>query len=402
MHMAVLDEMVSFGERNLTALMEARESGRKVIGYYCTYSPIELALAAGAVAVPLCASRKGPLVAADNDLPQNLCPIVRTIYDVSVTDACPYFHSSDMVIAETTCDGKKKMYEMLRHLKPLHIMNLPQIPDLPESLRLWESEIRRLKSAIEERMGVCISDQALRQAIHVTNEEARARQALFDLNRSRPAPISGRELITIASESEFGIDRMNTVSLLDRLAVETAEMARRGHRTGNSGIERRGHQAGAESAPRVLLTGCPVGSSDRKIADLIEEGGGQLVAMENCGGYKTVDCRIDESDPRDPVTLLAEKYIAIPCSVMSPNERRLRLLEGMVRDFSIDGVIDLTWQACHTYNIESYWVADLVKNRLGLPFLHLETNYSDSDTETLRVRVEAFLEMTRGVVAGSR
>ncbi len=388
MHATAYDQIVNSSQRTVAALVEARDSGQKVIGYYCTYSPIELALAAGAIAVPLCASRKGPLAAADTDLPQNLCPIVRTIYDVAVTDTCPYFHCSDLVIAETTCDGKKKMYEMLRGIKPIHIMNLPQIPDLPDSLRLWEGEIRRLKDAVEEATGVRITDDSLRQAIHVTNEEARARKSLFDLNRAHPAPLGGREMIAVASESEFGIDRMAMVALIDRLTEETAAMALRGD------------GAGAASHPRVLLTGCPVGSGDRKIADLIEEGGGQLVAMEDCGGYKTVDCRIDESDPRDPLTLLAEKYIAIPCSVMSPNERRLQLLERMVKDFAIHGVIDLTLQACHTYNIESYWAADLVKNRLGLPFLHLETNYSDSDTETMRVRVEAFLEMARGASPG--
>ena len=378
MHVAGIEEMARLREQTLTALMGAREAGRKVIGYYCTYSPIELALAAGAIPVPLCASRRGPLAAADNDLPQNLCPVVRTIYDVSVTDSCPFFHSSDMVVAETTCDGKKKIYEMLSRIKPVHVMDLPQIPALPESLRLWESEVRRLAAAIEGLTGSRLTDAALRRAIHVTNEEARARQALFDLNRARPAPISGRELVAIASETEFTVDRMATVALLDRLA---ADLARRGN-------------AGHGGGPRILLTGCPVGSEEGKIVDLVEEGGGSLVAMENCGGYKTVENRIDETDPRDPMALLAEKYLSIPCSVMTPNEARLRLLERMARDFAIDGVIDLTWQACHTYNVESYWVADLVRNRLGLPFLHLETSFSDADTETLRVRIEAFMEMT--------
>ena len=375
----IIEEMALSRERTLAALVEAREAGRKVIGYYCTYSPIELALAAGAIAVPLCASRKGPLAAADNDLPQNLCPVVRTIYDVSVTDSCPFFHSSHMVVAETTCDGKKKMFEMLSRIKPVHIMDLPQLPALPESLRLWESEVRRLAAAIEALTGTRLTDAALRRAIHLTNEEARARQDLFDLNRARPAPISGRDLVTIASESEFAVDRMGAVALLDRVA---ADLARRGRAAPNG------------SGPRILLTGCPVGSEEGKVVDLVEQGGGALVAMENCGGYKTVENRIDENDPRDPMALLAEKYLSIPCSVMTPNQGRLQLLERMVRDFAIDGVIDLTWQACHTYNVESYWVADLVKNRLGLPFLHLETNYSDADAETLRVRIEAFLEMT--------
>jgi benzoyl-CoA reductase/2-hydroxyglutaryl-CoA dehydratase subunit BcrC/BadD/HgdB len=115
--------------------------------------------------------------------------------------------------------------------------------------------------------------------------------------------------------------------------------------------------------------------------------------LETCGGYKTASLHINAADQRDPLRLLAEKYLGVPCSVMSLNTRRMELVQKMVRDFQVDGVIDLTWLACHTYNMESYWVADLVEKKLGLPFLHLETNFSDSDYETLRVRIEAFLEL---------
>jgi benzoyl-CoA reductase/2-hydroxyglutaryl-CoA dehydratase subunit BcrC/BadD/HgdB len=144
---------------------------------------------------------------------------------------------------------------------------------------------------------------------------------------------------------------------------------------------------------RILLTGTPVGLGSEKVIALVEERGGLVVTMENCGGYKTLDLMIDEEDPRDKLLLLAERYLKIPCSIMSPNTGRINLLENMIKDFQIDGVIDLTWQACHTYNIESNAVGELVKGKMGLPFLHLETDYSQSDLETLRVRIDAFLEM---------
>ncbi|WP_406565244.1 2-hydroxyacyl-CoA dehydratase [Acidilutibacter cellobiosedens] len=61
-------------------------------------------------------------------------------------------------------------------------------------------------------------------------------------------------------------------------------------------------------------------------------------------------------------------------------------------EYKADGVVDLTWQACHTYNIESFTVKNFVKEKLNLPFIQIETDYSDSDIEQLRVRIEAFLE----------
>jgi benzoyl-CoA reductase/2-hydroxyglutaryl-CoA dehydratase subunit BcrC/BadD/HgdB len=383
METTTFKELSTLRTRSLGAMIEAKENGRKVVGYYCNYSPVELAMAAGAMVMPLCGSKKGPLIAADNDLPQNLCPVVRTLYDLAVTDKCPYFHFSDMVIAETTCDGKKKAYEFLQRIKPVHVMNLPQVQDLPSSLTMWESEVRRLRDVMEDWLGTKIMDEAIKEAIHLTNTEARARQDLFDLNRVRPALLTGKELLAISSNAEFAINKPEIIELLDRFTAEVKALAEEGYHVGTHGT------------PRVLLTGCPVGEDDDKVITLVEECGGLVVAMENCGGYKTLDLRIDETDARDPLTLIAEKYLKVPCSVMSPNGRRLELLERMIKDFDIDGVIDLTWQACHTYNIESYWVAKLVKQKLGKAFLHLETNFSDSDSENLRVRIEAFLEMIK-------
>jgi benzoyl-CoA reductase/2-hydroxyglutaryl-CoA dehydratase subunit BcrC/BadD/HgdB len=378
-----LSKIQEMRNQTLVNLAHAREEGRRVFGYYCAFSPIELAIAIGAIAVPLCGSKQEPYLRAGNDLPPNLCPVVLSSYELAVTDTCPFFHFSEFVIAETTCDGKKKVYEMIQKIKPLHIMNLPQNPDLPNSLTLMESEVQRLRLAIEGFSGQKITDAALRSAISLVNRENRARRRFFDLNRSKPALFSSRELFSVAGEISFTSDRPTAVRLLEDLTSE---------------IEERAAQSAPLSTadtPRILLTGTPVSSDREKIRELVEECGGLIVTMENCGGYKTAIQEIDESDPRDPITLLAEKYLAIPCSVMSPNQRRLDLIRKMVVDFQIDGIIDLTWQACHTYNIEAYWVNRLAAE-MGRPYLHVETAFSDADRETLRVRIEAFIEIIKG------
>nr|WP_277997936.1 double-cubane-cluster-containing anaerobic reductase [Moorella glycerini] len=368
-------------EQNLMALKEAKENGAKVVGIYCTYGPRELVLAAGAIPVGLCGTRQEPIQAAEKDLPHNLCPLIKSSYGFAVSDTCPYFHLSDMVVGETTCDGKKKMFELMGRFKPLHVMHLPQVADQPASIQLLYGEMIRLKKALEQFLQVEITEQSLREAIHVINEGNRALKALFDLNMIRPAMISGMDLVTVSWQLGFHIDRWERIKLLDRMVDEIKSLAARGYCVGDS------------ETPRILLTGTPVGVGSEKVVALVEECGGLVVAMENCSGYKTVGLKIDESDQRDPLLLLAEKYLKIPCSIMSPNGRRLELLRQMVRDFQVDGVIDLTWRACHTYNIESYFVADLIKNHFGLPFLQLETDYSTLDRENLRVRIGAFIEM---------
>ncbi|NSW83295.1 MAG: 2-hydroxyacyl-CoA dehydratase [Syntrophothermus sp.] len=383
MRSELLASFENIRDNNLMVLKEAKERGTKVVGIYCTYGPREPVLAIGAIPVGLCGTRQEPIAAAESELPANLCPLIKSSYGFAITDTCPYFHFSDLIIGETTCDGKKKMFELMQRFKPVHVMHLPQSPYRQAALELWYKEMVRLKETLEETFNSEITEPALREAIHVVNEGNRALKQLFDLNRRKPAVISGVELVKVAWQLGFHSDRWERVSMLERLVSELEYLAEHGYATGEP------------LAPRILLTGTPVGVGSEKVVALVEECGGIVVAMENCGGYKTVGLTIDEKDPRDPLWLLAEKYLRIPCAVMTPNWERLQLIKEMARDFQVDGVIDLTWQACHTYNVESFWIARTVKDELGLPYLHLETDYSDSDRESLRVRIEAFLEVVK-------
>ena len=65
----------------------------------------------------------------------------------------------------------------------------------------------------------------------------------------------------------------------------------------------------------------------------------------------------------------------------------------LARDFAVDAGVDLTWQGCQPYDVESWSVKKFVREELGLPFLQVVTDYSGTDTEQLKVRLEAFLEM---------
>lgn len=80
--------------------------------------------------------------------------------------------------------------------------------------------------------------------------------------------------------------------------------------------------------------------------------------------------------------------------LLTPNLGRIESIRKLVEAFKIDGVIDLTWQFCHTYHIESQAVEQYVQKIVGIPFLHLVTDYAPPDSEQLRTRIEAFLEIT--------
>jgi benzoyl-CoA reductase/2-hydroxyglutaryl-CoA dehydratase subunit BcrC/BadD/HgdB len=95
----------------------------------------------------------------------------------------------------------------------------------------------------------------------------------------------------------------------------------------------------------------------------------------------------------DPLEAIAKKYFRLPCSCMTPNRGRTELLERLASEYRADAVIDLVWQACHTFNVESYLIERYVRETLSMPYMKIETDYSDSDRERLKVRIQTLMEM---------
>lgn len=374
----LLKKFEDLREQNVLTIKKAKERGQKVAGMYCLYSPKEIIMAAGAIPVPLCGTRNDPIPAAEKDLPRNLCPLIKSSYGFAVTDTCPYFYFSDILIAETTCDGKKKMYELLGQLKPLHLLQLPQRQDRA-ALEYWYRELVKLKQRLEEEFNVAITEGNLRDAIKLANQERRSLKELQDICKTKPAPISGVDLLMVMYMRGFCEDKREGVEMVDQLTQELRQLVERGE------------TPFSEKTPRILLTGVPIGIGSHKVVQIVEESGGNVVCFESCGAYKAVYDQVDET--KEPLLAIAEKYLRTPCSCMSPNTGRFELVGNLADEFKVDGVIDLTWQACHTYNIESHSLGKFIQDSKGLPFLHIETDYSESDAGQLRVRIEAFLEM---------
>jgi benzoyl-CoA reductase/2-hydroxyglutaryl-CoA dehydratase subunit BcrC/BadD/HgdB len=148
---------------------------------------------------------------------------------------------------------------------------------------------------------------------------------------------------------------------------------------------------GTPHSPRVLVTGCPVGGDATKVFKVIEEVGGVVTVLDSCSGMKPFAGSIEEN-ASDPYAAIAKHYLEVPCSCMTPNNRRLSDLDKIIERFKPDAVIDVVLHACHSYNIESHKIKEHMTNRHNMPFLKIETDYSQSDVEQIRTRVEALLE----------
>jgi benzoyl-CoA reductase/2-hydroxyglutaryl-CoA dehydratase subunit BcrC/BadD/HgdB len=356
----------------------AKDEGKKVVGCLCSYFPRELVLAAGAIPVGLCGTTQEPIAAAEKVLPVDQCPMVKATYGRAISNTCPIFPLADCIVGETTCDGRKKMYELLAREKPMHVMDLPQKPDEKEAAEHWIQEVKKLKEFLCRQLSVEITDENLKSAIRDVNKERQLMKEIFSCRKHKPVPVMGTDLVGITTGMHYTTDREE---YRNNLAELLQELKRR--------IKNKEFACGPER-PRVLWTGLGNSLGCDKVLRLVEECGAVVVCQEGCGGVTREDTLVDET--KDPMEALAERYLKVTCACMTPNDIRFDQIDRLIQDYSIEGVLDLTWQSCHAFNIESYRVSEVVKGKHGLPFLHIVTDYSQSDIGPLRIRIEGFIE----------
>ena len=357
-------------------MKELKENGQRIVGTFCSFVPTELVEAAGGTVVSLCASSEEPIAAAESNLPRNLCPLIKASYGFALTDACPYFYFSDFIVGETTCDGKKKMFELMNEIKETFVMQLPSSRD-EQTLDAWEKEILRFWKKLEDFYGITITEADVRRAIELKNRERDVMLRFLELGKLNPAPISGYEMGSRLDSLGFDPDIAHRCSVIEE---RTREVIRDWEENYNGKPSRR---------PRILVTGCPNSGVREKTIRRIEELGADVVAFDSCNGTREKVEKVDTALP--PARALAKKYLNINCSVMSPNFSRMEYISQMIDEYQIEGVLELVLQACHTYAIESYHVKKTAQAK-GIPYLNIETDYSTADSGQINTRLEAFLE----------
>jgi benzoyl-CoA reductase/2-hydroxyglutaryl-CoA dehydratase subunit BcrC/BadD/HgdB len=213
------------------------------------------------------------------------------------------------------------------------------------------------------------------------NRERKLRRELAELMKPKSPPLTGRQLLDFKSI----ISGINTDLEQYNKALELFKNQKIG--------------SGDNSHIRVMMTGVPVVHGAERVLDIIESNGGLVVCMDNCTGLKPILEDVNEAAD-DPIIALAEKYLNLPCSVMTKNDRRMVLLRDLTDEYRPQCIIDLIWQACLTYDVESYLVKELAEKELGIPYLRIETDYSPSDSARIALRVEALFETVRQKAGG--
>ena len=370
-----------FGEARKNGFLHVKkikEEGGRVAGIFCTFTPVEILDAADITPVGLCGMSDETIPAAEAHLPKNLCPLIKSSYGFAVSDKCPFTYFSDIIVGETTCDGKKKMYEMLGEIKDTYVLHLPQGLSGEEALQYWIGELRRFIAFLEQKFSITITDEALRQAAKIRNEERSAGSALMGLQKQVPPPAHGYQIYKTMENAGFKFNRREVIDLINDLKDDIQ-------------LQYNERRPVPEDAKRILITGCPIGGVLDKTVGAIEKKNGVVVCFENCSGIKAMVQLVD-TEAGDIVEAIAERYLKIGCAVMTPNNKRMEHLPELIREFKVDGVVEIDLQACTPYTVEAYSVRKLCE-KLEIPYLAIETDYSKTDSGQLSTRLEAFLEM---------
>ena len=372
---AAFEEYSDARKAGFLKVKAAKESGKQVAGCFCAFTPLEILDAAGLLTVSLCGMSPETIPAAESVLPRNLCPLIKSSYGFYLTDKCPYTYFADLIVGETTCDGKKKMYELLGQGKKTYILHLPQGREVPYAREMWIAELRRFIAFLEGELGVSISREKLKAACEQRNALRTARCRPMELLKADELPISGTELYTFLDGIGFNFDLEDAIAKTNELAE--ALSAQKSDKVTPGG-------------KRILVTGCPIGGVFQKVVGAVERAGGNVVCFENCSGIKPARCMVD-TEADDLVEAIADAYLEIGCAVMTPDTRRFEKLPALMEEFRVDGVLDVALQACHTYLIEGRSIREICKEK-NVPYMALETDYATADAGQIDTRIAAFIE----------
>lgn len=382
--MAYFDGMIeNIYTGRIEEILAAKQAGKPVIGTFCVYVPEEIIHAAGGVCIGLCGGSQATVPDAEKILPRNICPMVKSAFGFKISGMCPFFQAVDFVYGETTCDAKKKTWELLDRHVPTHVMEIPQLKRERDK-RLWIEEVKDFKTAVENVTGNKVTEDALKNGINTLNAKREALQRLNNLRHHNPSPISGRDMLLIQQIAFYDIPERFTEKvhqLCDELEVR-CQM--------NTPVA-------PKSTPRIMVSGTPMALPNWKLHNIIEKSGAVIVNEESCIGtrYYKDTIATDSTSIDDMLEKLTERYMKIDCSCFTPNDDRIDQVITEYRASGAQGLIDYCLQFCHTYNIEAVKLREACEKE-DIPFMTIESDYSPEDIGQLQTRVEAFIEQIQG------
>ncbi len=362
-------------------LQEAKKNGKKIIGTFCVYVPEELIIALDAIAVGLCGGTNFSNYAVEGILPVNLCPLIKSAVGFKLGKICPYFEILDLLIGETTCDGKKKAWEILSNYTKMYTVEVPQCKTRPQARALFLKELKDLVTKLEEVTGKKLTVEKLKPAMDKIEKKRVQLRRIYKTRKANPPPISGKDALLV-SQITFYDDPDRQIQMLGKLADELEARNKKAE-----GVVEKG-------TPRILIAGTPMAIPNWKVHHIVETSGAIVVAEETCTGtrYFAGELKVKGNTVDELIQNIADRYLEINCACFTPNTKRLDDIRSLIKDYKVDGVILYNLSFCQPYEIEAMNFQNTLKNE-KIPVLSITTDYSSEDASQLKTRIQAFIEL---------
>ena len=360
---------------------ELKKEGKKIIGYICSFVPLEIISASGCIPFRVRGNIHEPITKGDTLLETIVCPYYRSCFDLSVIQT--YYFLSGMVIPHG-CDSMVRSYSAWSYSLPysyFHFINIPTVCG-ESSSEFFDAELNTFRKSLEKFAGKAITDDDLARTIRIYNENRDKVRALYEFRKADPPRISGTELtMALTVGSSLPIGEFNT--LLDQFL---AEIGRR-------------KKSPLKKGPRIFIDGACLDNIE--LINLVEELGGNVVADTICNGARDYFPKTDVGG--DPIDALAHRYLDKINCPKTYRENKTGTFEGDIasrfndigayaKEFKVDGAILYVYKYCDPFGFEvparkAYYQS------IHVPLLHLEDVYSAGTISQLRTRIQAFLEM---------
>ena len=360
---------------------ELKEEGKKIVGYICSFVPLEIITAARCIPFRVRGDIHEPITTGDTLLETIVCPYYRSCFDLSVKQK--YDFLSGLVIPHG-CDSMVRSYSAWTYSLPysyFHFVNIPTVCD-ESSFEFFNAELNTFRRSLEKFSGKAITDDDLAKAIRVHNENRDKVKALYEFRKADPPLISGTELTMVLTVgSSLPIVEAN--ALFDQVLADI------------KGREK----SRLKKGPRILIDGACLDNIE--LIKLVEEIGGNVVADTICNGARDYFPRTDMGG--NPINALARRYLDKINCPKTYRENKAGTFEGDIavrfgdigayaKEFKVNGAILYVYKYCDPFGFEVPARKAYYKS-INVPLLHLEDVYSAGTISQLRTRIQAFLEM---------
>ncbi len=357
-------------QNRLTYAKEAKNQGKKIIGYLCSYVPQEIIYAAGMFPFRIMGTWRADTLLADGYMTPNSCSFCRNCLQAALKHDYDFL---DGMVTTNSCRNMDRLFDTWEYLgiTPFtHILDLPWRTN-PDAVEYYVNGVSTFKEKLENSFEIKIGDDALRETIELFNKTRTLQREFYELRKRDAPPILGAEALGVFTASMV-MEREEYNELLEQLIVEL------NNSTG-------GHKAKA----RILFSGSIL--SDPEELRLIEELGGIVVAEDICTSSRFFWDSVDPS--QEPLEALGGRYLdRVPCTRMFDQDRRLQHVLDLVKEYRVDGVIYSAIVYCDPWSFAAP-LSLLSLKKAGIPHLQLEREYGLTAAGQLRTRVGAFLEM---------